>query len=530
MDTLTLKQHLVKAAKAELWRRRKVWPLLRFYLDAHQLEDIRAFFGTADAEKGELPKDSWYDEISRQRGKSYKWCVLAVVWCHCHPKQFVKYAAQLGKSVRRIIWPTIKALVADMPSDAQGRGETPKQDAEKVREDRTDHTWHFPNGSELLAAGVNLDHEDDLRGSKAHIFIKDECAFYTNFPKVEQVSNPQMLTTRGVSVYATTPPESPSHPVRMVRDGLKAIGRYVFRTIYGHPRLSEQEIEDHLQQQANSRGQTISDFKKSTFFRREYLCLWVAEETRAVIPEWSAVYDDENPERGTWGDFLVVDDYKRPEFYLPVDTVDLGFTRDPSAYLGGFWDYDAACLVIERESPSLYRHRTDALAMVVRELRQTLWPGNLREPYHGARRYKDNSYWDPIVAVGDAGGNGAELLAELAKEYDMHFVHAEKLTVEAMANGLGKLVRAGKLRIHRRCTNIIKQLSQGLWADKETKVDFERTTEGHLDHLAALIYLVRHLPREHNPYPPHWGVDLANTIVHEGSVNTSQNAVKKIFG
>jgi hypothetical protein len=44
-----------KEARAELWRRRKVWPLLELYLDKDQLADIRAFLAGGDAELGRLP-------------------------------------------------------------------------------------------------------------------------------------------------------------------------------------------------------------------------------------------------------------------------------------------------------------------------------------------------------------------------------------------------------------------------------------------------------------------------------------------
>lgn len=221
---------------------------------------------------------------------------------------------------------------------------------------------------------------------------------------------------------------------------------------------------------------------------------------------------------------------KRPEFYFPCDALDLGFTRDPSAWIGGYWDFDWAGLVIEDETAPLYRTRTDALAMAIREKRQALWPGNIREPYRGAQRYKDGTYWNPHTSVGDAGGNGAEKLAELAKDFEMHFIHAEKAQLDTMANGLRKLVASGKLAVHKRCVHLIRQLGTGLWADT-SKTDFERSPAGHLDHLAALIYLVRHLPRHLNPYPPYWGVDLQNVHVTAPPADSGPGSVvKKFFG
>lgn len=525
-----LRAAIQREARRELWRRREVWPLLEAYLDRDQLEDIRSFFGTADPEKGQLPKDSWYDEISRQRGKSWKWCVLSVVWCHCHPNQFIKYAAQLGKSVRRIIWPTIRQLVKDMPADAQGEGSTP-EDRERnsgVREDKTDHTWRFPNGSEILAAGVNLDHEDDLRGSKAHIFIKDECGFYTNFPKVQDVANPQLMTTGGVSVYATTPPESPGHPVRVIREALKAIGRYVHRTIYSHPRYSPEFIEEYLAGQARERGLTLEQFKATTYYRREFLCLWVAEESRAVVPEWNTPAGPEWPEGTTWGD-VHTRELPRPDFYDAYDFLDIGFTRDPSAWLGGYWDWANARLVIEAETPPLYRTRSDALAKEINAHRFALWPVTGPRPSREAKKSTweqdgGGAYWVPHLSVGDGSGNGAEKLQELAAE-GLNFVHADKADLEARVNALRTLVAQGKLYVHPRCVNLRKQLAMGLWASAKQRVDFERTEEGHLDHLAALVDGLGHVDRQRRPVPFDFGVDMHNTVHAGGTIARDSLAV-----
>jgi hypothetical protein len=540
-------EHLRKLAVAEFWRRRAFWPLLDHYLDRDQLEDIRAFFAGVNAEAGELPTADWYDEISRQRGKSFKWTVLAVVWCHCHARQSVKYAAQLGKSVRRIIWPTIKALVADMPPEFRGKGVEPQEKKGAtygnpeavgvIREDRSDHTWFFPNGSDLLAAGVNMDHEDDLRGTRAHIFIKDECAFYTDFTKVERVSQPQTFTTHGVSVYATTPPEDPGHPVRQVRESLKTVGRYIHRTIYKHPRFDEAYVDKFLAKQAETRGETLAQFKRSTFYRREYLCLWVAEETRAVVPDWNYPENDEAPEEGTLGDSLIYAKDELPEFFAPLEALDLGFTKDPSGYLFAFWDFKEAALCIHDELPPMVRKRTDEQADAIRSVRKKWLPATRRHPYPEAKRYEDpkrpdDGHWVPYLSVGDAGGFGAEKLAELRKEEGIDFLHAKKTDLETMANGLRQLVRAGKLRVNKRCKHIITQLATGLWADKG-KTDLEKSGAHHNDHLAALIYLVAMLDavRNFDPYPLNWGVDLANTITPERTRDgVAADVIKKVFG
>jgi hypothetical protein len=289
-----------------------------------------------------------------------------------------------------------------------------------------------------------------------------------------------------------------------------------------------------LTKEAGKRNITLQQFRRSTFYRREYLCQHVVEESRAVVPEWSAVIDEDNPEQGVVGKTLLLDgETALPPFFLPLDSLDLGFTRDPHGYIFGYWDFLASTLVVVDELPPLFRTRTDDLAMQIREVRQRWLLGGNRYPYYGARLYKDGSHWLPFLSVGDAGGNGAEKLDELRKSYDMDFSHAVKTDVESMANVVRQLAHSGKLRVHARCKHLHGQLESGLWADTK-KSDFQRTSAGHLDHLAALIYLVAKLEayRSRNPFPPHWNVDMANSVVSRPNFGDSDNVrkLRKVFG
>lgn len=513
---------LVKEAKASLWRRRKVWPLLEVYLDRDQLADIRAFLAGCDVDAGQLPSAAWVDDISRQRGKSWKWCTFATVWAHCHPGRLIKYAAQLGVSVRGIIAPTIGILTADMPTEL------------RPAEDKTDHVWRFPSQSgapksEIKAAGVNLGHHDDLRGPRSHLVIQDECAFYDAFEKVQEVLLPQLSTTGGPSVYATTPPDSPSHPYEQVCQANKARGRYSHRTIYGHPRMSEERIAEYLTEQAALKGLTLEQFKRTTYFRREFLCMHVVEATRAVCPEWTEPANPLEPDGSTWGD-MFLRELSRPLFYDAYDALDVGGTRDPSAWIGGHWDWSNARLVIEDETPPLFQARPEAVAEAVKEKRRALWPTGDKPPTPDARRSPCGTYWLPYISVGDGAGFGAEKLQDMSQE-GVDFAHAAKPNLESRVNAVRTLVAQGKLYVHPRCTNLRKQLAMGLWADRYTKADFERTSEGHLDHFAALVDLVHALDRQRCPIPQ----DFGRTVDHEnwrgvGSGRGSVHELDKALG
>ena len=518
MDRAALRDAIRKEARSELWRRREVWPLLEVYLDRDQLADARSCFAGCDLQRGQMPSDDWVDDISRQRGKSWKWCTISAVLCHCVPGFVVKYGAQLQKSVRSIIQPTLTAVLGDCPEALR-----PKRDA-------LDWVWRWDNGSELAAAGCNLGHYASLRGQRAHLEVFDEAAFYDDFDAVMRALRPMLQTTRGAAVYATTPPESPGHPYTTVMQAAKARGRYSHRTIYQHPRLSQAEVEAVLEREAKLKGLTLEAFKRTTYYRREFLCLHVVEETRAVVPEWSAAacdLDASQPEGVLWGD-LLTREVERPRHSDTYTFADFGFTRDPSAVLFAYWHFGLAALVVEDETPPLYRTRTDKLAEEYKARCRALWPSNTEPPYAGARLSEDGTYWEPYMAGGDQGGRGEEVLGELAKEHGLAWVGANKTDLEIRVNEVRRMVAAGKVLVHPRCVHLRKQLAQGLWADKQ-KTDFERSSEGHLDHLAALVDLVSILDRQHNPVPVGYGVDHTNTVSIRYE-RTGNAALESAFG
>lgn len=502
-----------KEARAELWRRREVWPLLEVYLDRDQFADARSVFAGVDIQAGCLPDGDFVLDISRQRGKSWFCCTIASVLCHCLPGFLVNYAAQEQKSVRQIVAPTLASILEDCPPEL------------RPRFDSQDNVWKWENASRIRAFGCNNKQYVAGRGPRAHLNVEDECGFYDEYDAVQAVLAPQLQTTRGFSLFASSPPETPSHPHSAVAMAHKAKGRYSHRTIYNHPRMTEAEIERFLTKEAEKKGQTLAAFKRSTYYCREFLALHVVEEKRAVIPEWSTPPDEEgSPEGLTLADRLVRE-VPRPRLYDTYTSADFGFTRHPSAILFAWWDFENARLVVEDETPPLYKTRTDALALEYRKKCRELWPVTGPRPYLEAMpappdvdaktgEVRDpGEFWLPWRALGDKGGRGAEVLLELGKEHALHWTGAVKETdLEVMVNDTRRLVGMGKLVVNPRCQHLITQLATGLWADRR-KADFAEDSTGHLDHLAALIYLVRAVDRQRNPYPVGFGADLGNQVV-----------------
>lgn len=522
MDAATLRElqeAIRREARAELWRRREVWPLLELYLDRDQLSDARRIFEGVDIQRGQLPSEDFVLDISRQRGKSWLCCVIAATLCHCLPRFLVNYAAMEQKNCREIVAPTFNLILEDCPEDL------------RPRFDSVDNKWVWANGSRVKAFGCNNQHYKSGRGPRAHLNIEDECGFYDEYDAVQAVLAPQLQTTRGFSLFASSPPESPGHPHTQVAMAHKARGRYAHRTIYEHPRMSSEEVERFLSKEAAKKGMTLEAFKRTTYYRREFLAMHVIEETRAVVPEWSMAASDVDaslPEALLWGDTLV-QEVAPPIFADTYSFADFGFTRDPSAILFAYWDFEGARLVVVDETAPLYRTRTDKLADAYREKCKVLWPASSPRPFADARHSKDGTYWKPYMAGGDQGGRGEEVLTDLAKEHGLGWVGANKVDLEIRVNEVRRMVAAGKVLVHPRCVFLRKQLAQGLWADK-AKTDFERTSESHLDHLAALVDLVSILDRQRNPVPVGHGVDhthMVNVRSHERRAST---AISAAFG
>lgn len=450
-----------RAAMEELWRRGEVWPLLEALLDRDQFADAQAIFADCDIQNGELPKDDYVLDISRQRGKSWLCCVLWMVLCHCLKGFVVKYCAQEQKSVRAIVQPTVDAIKATMPEEMRPAFV------------HDDSKWVFPNGSNCTAAGAENKHYTALRGQKSHLNIKDEAAFYPDYEAVERVLAPQTQTTKGFAIDASTPPESPGHPYTTVAKNAKRRGRYSHRTIYNHPRMTPDEVESYLRKEADKKGLTLEQFKQTTYYRREFLCEHVIEETRVIVPEWQHV--DES---------RVVVEYARPSRYTAYSIIDPGETRSLFVGLHGLWDFVAGVLYVERETVLRYPSTSDSGEALVRAERE-LWADDMRD-----------GRIDTVIRKSDVD---VTLIRDLAKHpYNLQFEATEKTNADAARNATRAAIAQGQVLINPSCKVLLLTLDTGIWNKQRTSYEFHEQI-GHADAWDALCYMWRNVQRNRNP-------------------------------
>jgi len=428
--------------------------------------------------------------ISRQFGKTFALLLIAVELCIRKPGAQVRFAAPTGLEMRKRTLPIMRTILRTCPPDWRPRW------------NGQDKCYTWPNGSQLHIAGVNNDHADDLRGAACDLAIIDEGGFCDEFMYlVNSILLPQTLTTRGTLIASSTPPRTLAHEYHKFAKRCMQDGHYLHRDIYASD-LDEKQIALY--------AETCGGFD-STTFKREHLAMFVVDETLAIIPDWSPTFvrahDAESPARQFWHNY---------------SAMDIGESRqDWTAVLFGHYNFLEARLYIEDEliDRKLPRMTTVELAQEVREIERRLWgsPRADAPPPQPYKRIADN--------------NAPELLVDLAI-HGVPFHPTSKDELYAMVNNVRVWVKRGRIAVHPRCKNLLACLQLGIWKDEDhIGREFDRNDEcGHLDALAALIYLVRGVNTHTNPVPDNWGIGPQDFASPRRKQDPNTAALKGLFG
>lgn len=343
----------------------------------------------------------------------------------------------------------------------------------------TDHLFRLPStNSVLIVEGADDDRGNHLRGPHIHRCVADEAGFWRHMLYViKSVLLPQVQRVGGKMRVQSTSPESVGHDFVGLCNEAMANDAYKRFTIHDNPRLTPAQIQRDAEEVSGLKG---ADVWRATMVRREFLCEFVTETERAVIPEFNNAH--------------IVSDFTMPTFVDTYSFLDLGLI-DLTHNLFAYWDFARAKLVIVDELAGQYM-RTKDFAARSKAKEAELW-GHL--PYFGAEQPSHNR-----APWGRYSDNEAQQLYDLAG-YGLPFAPALKTDKEAAINGVRVAFVEGKIEIHERCKQLIHQLRVGVWNERRT--DYERIPgAGHLDGLDALVYGWRMMNRDRNPVPPLLGV------------------------
>ena len=336
-------------------------------------------------------------------------------------------------------------------------------DSVRFQYSTVDSVCTAPNGSKIFLFGCNEDKGRSARGTSMNIAVCDEVGFFTYPEVIKDVIAPQLRTTNGKLIIASTPPNDLGHywykeKVMAIKDG-----RFRQKTIFDDESLTP----DVLAQIEHDCGG-----KESTTFRREYLCEAVSDPERLVIPEFNEATH--------------VGEEVPPEYYDAYVGCDLGL-NDFTALVFGYYNFHTDTLVIQDELVVQGKNSKE-IVEAAKAIEKRLWNGK-----------------PPYLRVSD---NELQQLYDMSSLFGYEMVPTRKDDKLSAINQLRDRFVRGKIKIHPRCEVLRFQLKVGLWNDARTNYLRSSITSslGHLDAVDSLIYLSRNINTHKNPTPVMLGV------------------------
>jgi hypothetical protein len=451
-----LQDELVNQIEHKLWEQGR----LKFLLQDHQM-DLWGAFHESKSKKFVL-------NCSRRYGKSYLLCILAIEHALKNQYHHVRFAAPTQKQLREIIQPIMDKILLYCPD--QFRPIFKSQES----------LYFFPiTNSYIHIAGCDNGNDENLRGHESHFNIIDEAGFIDNLEYlIKDILQPQTLTTGGRTIISSTPPNSPDHYFHSLCQEAKKENYYIKKTIYDNSMLPIDVIEEYKKEAGG---------ESSSTWRREYLCEFVVDESRVIIPEWEPMFIQDSERDSNF------------QFYHKYASMDIG-GRDKTVIVFGYYDFMQSKLYIEDEAVlSKLNTTTNDIALAVKDKESTL------------------EYSDMRMRVAD--NNALIMLNDLLVNHELSFFPTKKDELHSMVNRLRVFIADGRLRVHSRCKEVIGCLESAIWNKQRRQFD-RSSLYGHYDALAALIYLMENLDQWTNPIPALHGIDKANTFGYDRLSNT----------
>lgn len=416
-------------------------------------------------------------EASRRFGKTTSIAVFVHEMLKNNPGWVCRWCAPDQKQARTIVKPIISQI----------QKFTPEKDRAYWR--TMDSHYSYPNGSILYLVGVNQDKGESARGPAANIIVLDEYGFWVEAEYIaKSILYPQLQNQEGQwFIKASTPPPSLDHVYYREKQIALRKGRFIQKLIWDNEALGEAELQKIIDETGGA---------DSIAFRREYLCEEISDPKKVIIPEWT----DDN---------VVPNDYPYPQHFDAYVAIDSG-ADDNTAGLFAWYDFHKNEIVVDDE----YFNNgvtTKAIIESCKAKEVQLW---------GEKKPHYRTYDGDKQLIFDVCGDHNYPVSLPRKEDKIASIHSLRTEVQGL-----------RFKVKERCKNLIYQMKVGMWAN-ERRLDFERSdTLGHLDGVAAAMYLQRSIDRSHNPYPQNYGTSRETHFITSTAspLGNSAQALKDAF-
>jgi hypothetical protein len=450
------------ALKHELWRRGLIH--YKFHSVQKELWDVYS-------NSSEGSTLVWL--LARQTGKSYCLGLIATLQCLTKPNSIVKLLTDTKLHARTIFEPIFREIFDDCPDDL------------KPEYISSSYIYVFKNGSQIQLAGSDGGHAERLRGQKSDLILVDEAGFCNNLNyNVNSILFPTTTHTGGRIVLASTPSPEPDHDFVGFIEEAETRKLLTKKTLYDNPLLTQIQIDN-----------IISKFKggvTNSQFRREYLCEQIKDENLSVLPE----VDDELLSR-------IVKFVPPPPFYNRYVAMDIGF-KDLTVVLFGYFDFRSNQLVIQDEIVMNGKeiHLPD-FTKKLQDKEMELWNNHLT-----------HELVKPDARVSDINPFVIQEINIYSKknnpDHPIDFSIATKHDKLAHINKMRVMLANERIIISPKCETLARHLKHCKWKDKSSKDDFARSPgdDGHYDAVDALLYFMRAVNYNKNPYPASYGYNI----------------------
>lgn len=449
----------IREARKQLWYK----GILTFKLDENQKFLYKMYKETSEK------IIVW--NLARGCGKSFMLCVIAIEECLRNPKALVKYACPKQKDATSIIRPIFRDILEDCPEEI------------KPRYIKSDGAWVFTNGARIELSGLDNGRAESLRGGSAVLAIIDEAGTKTLKDLkyiVRSIILPAITRKKEINgklIMASTPPVNASHPFVSFLRRAELTGSYVMRDIYTNPRMTPEIIQKIIDEYGGV---------DSTDFRREYLCQIITDSESAVVPEFSPSLQKK-----------IIFEWPKPPYYDAYVSMDLGL-KDFTVVLFAYLDFKHNKLIIEDEYVlNGQKFTTNVLAENIqkKEMIHFTQPntGDIIKPY---KRVSDNN----LIVIND-----------LYLLHGLEFTPTRKDDKDAALNNFRMALANEQIIINPKCETLIRHIRDATWA--KSRKTYDRGADGsHMDGLDAVIYLVRNVNFQRNPYPKWFGFNTGDNL------------------
>lgn len=400
---------------------------------------------------------------SRKCGKTFVIVCIYMEHCYLYPNQIMKIVLSTLKMAKDVIYPIYNEL----------RGILPKGCLPKLIKSET--AFEFNNKSRLLLGGGHPDNIENSRGPLAHGIALDEIASWDGDVSyaLNSILFPQLTTTKGRVIYATTPPANMDcHYLNEIHPKLLKTNSIVTFNIYENPLLDKEDIRLIIER---------SGGVDSPSFKREYLCELIPRNDLRLTPNFYKhlhTFPVDNPPPN-YADF---GDGKLPVFYTTFVTGDVG-AKDWTVLLAGYYDHVKNKLVILDEwVDGQDGHEKGNARHLVEKANEFKY--DLLRPYmFDSMDYKEHHVSVDMFAM---------LKSQLELEYNFSFFMPLKRKVEDSILYLCSCLESEKIVISEKCKNLIWELQNAQWKDNDGRLTIERMINlSHADLIMSLIYMLR---------------------------------------